>query len=138
MGNATVTGTRAQYQLDGLGWRGVTLSAGAESADVIAVTLQLVDAAGQSVSEAATVVVEIVGEAAAAYTIAATTGTELGITARPGLAVTTTAAGVAVFDVTDVSGGSDASVVFLATVCDGPFTTTSTLAITFDDTDSSP
>ena len=138
MGNATASGTRAEHLLNQLGWRGVTLSAAAEDTDVIAVSLQLVDTCGQSVSEAATVVVEIVGEAAAAYTIAATTGTELGITARPGLAVTTTAAGVAVFDVTDVSGGSDAAVVFMATVCDGPFTTTSTLAITFDDTDSSP
>lgn len=132
MGDATVTGTRAQYQLNLLGWRGCTLSAADEDTDVIEVTLQVVDAAGQSVSEATTVTIEVVGELTAAYTIAATTGTELGITARQGLTVTTTAAGAAVFDVTDVVGGSDADVVLRATVDDGPFTTSSTLAITFD------
>lgn len=132
MGNATVTGSRAQYELAKYGLRIVSLSAAAEDADTIAVTVTLTDAAGVTQTEAQQCVARVVGEPAADYTIAETgAGTENSVTGHTGLVFTTSANGVAEITVTDVSGASNESV-YLEVYCAGVLTIPSTVECAFD------
>jgi hypothetical protein len=133
MGNATVTGVRAQQGLGVLGYRKVTLSAAAESSDTMAVTVTLTDAGGVTQAEAQMCIARVVGEPAADYTIAETgDGTENSVTGHAGLIFTTSAAGVATITVTDVSGGSNETVYLEVYPVGGPFSPSSTVACTFD------
>lgn len=132
MANATITGTHAQYTLAKLGAKIVTLSAGAETTNVIPVTVQVVNTGGTSLSESVRCIATVVGEAAAAFTLAETgDGAEVSITARPGLVFTTSAAGAATISVTDVAGASGATVTLAVQVVD-ELGLTSTVEVTFD------
>ena len=121
---------------------GVTASVATEAADVIAVTLQLVAADGTTVvARAATVFCKLYDAAmldavAASWTMAETgAGEGVSTTAKPALQLTLSAAGgVAVVSVTDVAGGSGATVYLETRVYDangkpGPTILT---ALTFD------
>lgn len=138
MSDTTLT-SGGKHQLDRyFGFSTVSLSAAAESADVIAVTATLTDLYGNTITNADQWKAEVVGEAAAAYTIAETgAGAEVSITARPALVFTFSAAGVAELSVTDVSGGTDTDVVLLLTPTD-TFGKPASITLTFDATDSSP
>lgn len=88
-----------------------TIALGAEAGDVIAVSLQCVDLAGVSVARAQRYVVSLfeatmIEALAAAFTMAATTGVEVSTTLNARAIIETTAAGVAVIDVSDVATGS--------------------------------
>ena len=96
-------------------WRGLKMTVGAEAADVIAVTCQVVDGAGQDVAEARSYLFELTGadlilKLAAAFTVGATTGTEVSTADQARLLVTANASGVIVLDVTDVVGASGETV----------------------------
>lgn len=132
MADASVTGGRAQHALNQLGFRMVTLSAAAEIANVISVTVQLVNTGGTSVAEAAQCIARVVGEPAADYTIAETgAGTELSVTGHTGLVFTLSAGGAATIAVTDVSGASGESVYLEVYPVNMP-ALVSTVACTFD------
>lgn len=132
MANASVTGSHAQYTLNQLALRLVTLSAAAEDANVIDVTVQVVNAGGTSLSDTVRCIATVVGEAAAGFTIAETgAGAEVSTTAKPGLVFTTSAAGAATLSVTDVAGASGASVTLAVQVVD-ELGLTSTVDLTFD------
>ena len=83
-----------------------SLTAGAEAANVIEVTVQA--APGAAVTYYAEVIDDADGlpVAATEFHIGATTGTEISTTDKAGLLFTTTAAGAAVLEVTDVVGGA--------------------------------
>lgn len=132
MSDTTLT-TGGKHQLDKyFGFSTVDLSAAAEDTDVIAVTATLTDLYGNTITNADQWKAEVVGEAAAAYTIAETgAGDETSITARPGLVFTFSANGVAELSVTDVSGASGASVVLLLTPTD-TFGKPASITLTFD------
>jgi hypothetical protein len=91
-----------------------------ELANVINVSVQIVDAAGNAVAAATRVWVEVVGELAAAYTLDNVgVGTQLGSNAAaPGLAMVTDAFGIVTFDVTDVAGASGVAVLLTAATMD--------------------
>lgn len=132
MANATVNGAHARHDLNQLGMRLVTLSAGTETANVIPVTVQVVNTGGTSLSDSVRCIATVVGEAAAAFTLAETgDGAEVSITARPGLVFTTSAAGAATISVTDVAGASGATVTLAVQVVD-ELGLTSTVEVTFD------
>lgn len=87
------------------------ISAGAEASDVIELTVQLEDEDGDSVAEALSFIIEIyentmIEAVAAAFTLAATSGVEVSATANARAIITTTAAGLAVIDLTDIATGS--------------------------------
>jgi len=117
------------------------LSAGTEATNVIAVSISLTtfqEALNDYVTadEAITlecVVYEPTGvEAlAGAFTLAATTGTEVTTTANARLLVTTTAAGVAVLDLEDIATGSGKTVILKVTPLNVPGFP-AYLAVTFD------
>lgn len=132
MGNALGDGRRAQAALFHMGYRAVTLTVGAEDTNVLPVTVQLVDAGGQSVAEVQRCEAYVVGEAAAAFVVAETgAGAELSNTARPALAFTTSAAGVAEISVTDVVGASGDTVTLVVRPLD-VLSAPSSAEVTFD------
>ncbi len=96
-------------------WRGLKMTVAAESSDVIAVTCQVVDSAGVAVAEARSFLFEVLGAdmlqtLVGAFTLAATTGTEVSTTAKPRILVTATAAGLIVLDVEDIAKASGLTV----------------------------
>ena len=97
------------------------LSIGAEAADVIAATIQLTDLDGNNLAEAREVELALYDDnglesLVGAFTLGATTGTEVTTTAKPRLFVTSTAAGLIVVDITDVVGGSGSTIHLVARV----------------------
>ena len=115
------------------------LSAAAESSDVITVTVQLQDENGDNIAEAREVELSLFDNngleaLVGAFHLGATAGTENSTTDKPRLFVTTTAAGLATIEVTDVAGGSGATVHLRAQVygSGGRTGDTSRLAVTFD------
>lgn len=98
-----------------------TLSAAAEAADAIVVTLNTVDLAGTAVSRAQHYHLELfqptmIAALAAAYTMAESgAGSMISTTANAGLIILTDASGDAAITVTDVAGGSDQTVILKAT-----------------------
>jgi hypothetical protein len=94
----------------------VSLTAGAEAADVIAVTVNVTDLGGTAVSRAQRVVFTVyeatmIEAVAAAFTCAETgAGTEISTTANARLVIDTDANGDAIVSVTDVAGASGKTV----------------------------
>lgn len=87
------------------------LTVGAEAANAIPITIQMLDASGKALRKATRVHLRLYSAAmiealAAAYTMAASTGTEVSTTAQAALVVDTNALGQAVVAVTDVAGTS--------------------------------
>lgn len=119
-----------------------TLTAAAEVADVIAVTVNLVDLAGVAVSRAQRFMVQafkadMTLASSAEITLAETgTGSEVSTTAKPVLVAATDASGDAVISVTDVAGGSGLALflVFTPVQASGTYTpgTPVMVAVTFD------
>ena len=127
-------------QIAGANTRRLALSAAAEAADAIVVTVQLEDGAEDSVSEALICRAQLLDEnaelgAVADWTIAETgAGTEISTTARPALLFQLSAGGAAALTVTDVNGASDTTVYLLVEVFAGAGDVgqASYLALTFD------
>ena len=95
-----------------LGMTTVSLVAAAENANVIAVTVQLTDVAGNTIASADAWEATIVGEPVADYSIAETgAGSPLNVTAHNACAFTLSTGGAATLSVTDVSGASNEAVV---------------------------
>lgn len=109
----TLSRNRAAALMAPLIYAAATLQA--EAADVVLVDLQMTDLAGNAVAAAVTCRAEILDanaelESAAAFHLGkGASGTELSTTDKPALLFTTTAAGVAQLEVTDVVGGSGAT-----------------------------
>lgn len=132
MADGAATGTRATYTLNQLGFRRVGLTAAAEVTNTIAVTCQLEDMGGNSVSSAARCVARIVGEPAADYTIAETgDGTEVNVTGHTSIVFTFASDGDATVTVTDVSGASGETITLEVYPLDVPMLV-STVDLTFD------
>jgi hypothetical protein len=114
-----------------------SLSAAAEVANVIAVTLQVKDFAGEDVEAQvyfhcqifdANMLAGVVGS----WRLAESgDGTEVSVTAKPSLLVRTSAAGAATLSVTDVAGGSGATV-YLKVSPVNSYGKDQYLALTFD------
>lgn len=102
-----------------LGLKG-SISVGAESSDVIAVTLGLEDSEGNSVSQSWTAEVRVLdgnGDATnpgTAFEIDVTTGTGVTAGTQDSMIITSNAAGAIVVDLTDVAGASGATVYLVA------------------------
>jgi hypothetical protein len=113
------------------------LTVGSESANVIAVTVQIEDADQNAISEAVDLYCELLlstGEEpnpASQFNMAATTGTEVTTTAQENMIVTTNASGVAVLDITDVAGASGSTIQLLVRSMGG-VSAARRAAITFD------
>jgi hypothetical protein len=113
---------KALLDLDAPGqeMRTLSISAGDEESDVIELTLQ------QNIARADSWYAVIIGnddglpEAASAYRLDATTGTDETTADQAGLIFTLTSDGEAVLEVTDVAGGSGATVTVLFKPLDSP------------------
>ena len=115
IGSADIADTAAQPP------RICKVTLGAESANVITATVQVVDGAGSNVSAATVLYCKVVGEAAADYTLSNVggSGTKIGSYANgPELALNTHTDGSATFDITDVVGGSATAVMLYVQVVD--------------------
>jgi len=120
----------------------VTLAAGAEAADVIAVTINVADLGGTAVSRAQRLVCSLyeatmIEAVAAAFTMAETgAGTEISTTANARLIIDTDANGDAIISVTDVAGASGKTMYLVVQPAPASGTNTygapALLAITFD------
>lgn len=97
-------------------FRRPSLSIAAEAADVIKLSVQIVNLAAANVAAAHTIHVrlyaaDMIESLAAAFTLTdGGAGAVVSTTANAGLLYTTTAAGLAEIDVTDVAGGSGATI----------------------------